>query len=57
MTPRRYIYFALLMVLGYFAGTHLSHGNWKVALPLTLAAIIVVVLRREIQGTAKKRTP
>jgi len=48
MRVRWFIFYGTLMVLGYYAGLNLSHGNWKVALPLTLAALVVIALRNTI---------
>ena len=48
MSPRRYLYFAILMVLGYFSAQFWLTHRWSVAVPMTLAALVVIALRNTI---------
>jgi hypothetical protein len=57
MNPRRYLYFAILMVCGYFAGHCWIVGQWSIAVPLTLIAFVVIALRNIIAPKTPEKKP
>jgi hypothetical protein len=56
MPFRRYVYFATLMCLGYFSAQFWATGRYGVAVPMTLAALMVIALRNTIAPKVEKKS-
>ena len=48
MRVRWFIFYGTLMVLGYFSAQFWLTHRWSVAVPMTLAALVVIALRNTI---------